>query len=358
EVFVFTPKGEVLSLRAGSTPIDFAYAIHTEVGNHCVGAKANGVIVPLSYELKLGDRVEILTQKSATPSRDWLNLVKTPSARSKIRAYFSKVSRSDDLQEGRDRLAREMKKHGIGISSAQSSRAMKLVSEHLGYNNLEDMLVNLGTGKESPQHVANRLLKILVDRGEEEAATPALGVSDFSTGVLPPMLTSVQRPKKHEAHSSNGVVVKGLNDVLVRLSRCCNPVPGDRIMGFVTRGRGVSVHRADCPNAVELMKEPDRIIEVSWEAGKPSGTSYSVEVLIEAVDRMFLLRDVTSVISDMGANVLTSQSTSHSDGMSEMRFLFQVSDVSNIEPILRRLRNVDGVFTAERTISGAKKRED
>ena len=149
EVFVFTPKGEVMSLRAGSTPVDFAYAIHTEVGNRCVGAKVNGAIVPLTYELQLGDRVEILTQKSATPSRDWLNIVKTPSARNKIRSYFSKVSRSDDLQEGRDRLTREMKKHGIGISSANSMRAIKTISEHMGYNSPDDMLVNIGTGKES-----------------------------------------------------------------------------------------------------------------------------------------------------------------------------------------------------------------
>ena len=163
EVFVFTPKGEVMSLRAGSTPVDFAYAIHTEVGNHCVGAKVNGAIVPLTYELQLGDRVEILTQKSATPSRDWLNIVKTSSARNKIRGFFSKASRSDDLQIGRDRLTREMKKHGVGISSANSMRAIKTISEHMGYKSPDDMLVNIGTGKESPQHVGNRLLKLLVD---------------------------------------------------------------------------------------------------------------------------------------------------------------------------------------------------
>ncbi len=165
EVFVFTPKGEVMSLRAGATPVDFAYAIHTEVGNHCVGAKVNGSIVPLSYRLQVGDRVEILTQKSASPSRDWLTMVKTPSARSKIRSYFSKVSRSDDLQLGRDKLTREMRKHGLGISSAQSMRAIKSVADAMGFNDPDDMFVQLGTGKESAQHVANRLLKILVDKG-------------------------------------------------------------------------------------------------------------------------------------------------------------------------------------------------
>ena len=321
EVFVFTPKGEVMSLRAGSTPVDFAYAIHTEVGNHCVGAKVNGSIVPLTYELQLGDRVEILTQKSASPSRDWLTLVKTPSARSKIRSYFSKISRSDDLQFGRDKLTREMRKHGMGISSAQSMRAIKTVSEHLGYNDPDDMLVNIGTNKESAQHVANRLLKILVDRGTAADEMPGLGASEISTGVLPPMLTSVKRPKKHEAHTSNGVVVKGIDDVLVRLSRCCNPVPGDEILGFVTRGRGVSVHRADCPNAQELMSHPERIIEVSWDGSPSKGTSFKVEVFIEALDRMNLLRDVTVILSEMGANVLSCSTSSHRDGMVEMRFL-------------------------------------
>ena len=352
EVFVFTPKGEVMSLRAGSTPVDFAYAIHTEVGNHCVGAKVNGAIVPLTYELQLGDRVDILTQKSASPSRDWLNLVKTPSARSKIRSYFSKVSRGDDLQNGRDKLTREMRKHGLGISSAQSMRAIKTVSEHLGYNDPDDMLVNIGTNKESAQHVANRLLKILVDRGTEADELPGLGASEISTGVLPPMLTSVKRPKKHEAHTSNGVVVKGIDDVLVRLSRCCNPVPGDDILGFVTRGRGVSVHRADCPNAQDLMNHPERIIEVSWDGAPSKGTSFKVEVFIEALDRMNLLRDVTVILSEMGANVLSCTTSSHRDGMVEMRFLFQVSDISHIDLVLKKLRSIDGVFDARRMVAG------
>lgn len=352
EVFVFTPKGEVMSLRVGSTPVDFAYAIHTEVGNHCVGAKVNGSIVPLTYELQLGDRVEILTQKSANPSRDWLNLVKTPSARSKIRAYFSKVNRSDDLQNGRDKLTREMRKHGLGISSAQSMRAVKTVSEHLGYNDPDDMLVQIGTNKESATHVSNRLLKILVDRAEKDAETPGFGSSDMSTGKLPPMITSVKRPKKHEAHTSNGIVVKGIDDVLVRLSRCCNPVPGDEILGFVTRGRGVSVHRADCPNAQDLMQHPERIIEVSWENEPKQNASYKVEVFIEALDRMNLLRDVTVVLADMGANVLSSTTASHRDGMVEMRFLFQVSDISYIDKITTKLRGVEGVFDARRMLPG------
>ncbi len=353
EVFVFTPKGEVMSLRAGSTPVDFAYAIHTEVGNRCVGAKVNGSIVPLSYELQVGDRVEVLTQKSATPSRDWLNMVKTPSARSKIRSYFSKASRSDDMQFGRDKLTREMRKHGIGISSAQSMRAMKTVAEHLGYRDADDMLVQIGTGKESAQHVANRLLKILVDRGTKEAGEPGIGASEISTGKLPPMLTSVQRPKRHEVHSSHGVVVKGVGDVLVRLSRCCNPVPGDKIIGFVTRGRGVSVHRFDCPNAHDLQQHPERIIEVSWGDEPAKNASYQVEVYLEALDRLSLLRDVTATLADMGTNVVSSTTSTQRDGVVEMRFVFQVSDVSLIDTVLTKLSAVEGVFTAMRTLPGS-----
>ena len=347
EVYVFTPKGEAMSLRAGSTPVDFAYAIHTEVGNHCVGAKVNGSIVPLSYQLQVGDRVEVLTQKSASPSRDWLNIVKTPSARSKIRSYFSKITRSDDMQMGRDMLVREMRKHGLGLSSAQSMRALKLVAEALGFKDPDEMYVHIGTGKEKAQHVTNRLLKILVDKGNEEAEKPTVGTSASSTGIMAPMLTSVKRPKKHETHSSQGIVVKGVDDVLVRLSRCCNPVPGDDILGFVTRGRGVSVHRADCPNALDLKRHPERIIEVEWE-GTPTAATYQVEIYIEALDRMNLLLDVTRVISEMGANVLSCNTTTHRDGMVEMRFLFQLSDLAVIERMTKRLSAIDGVFDARR----------
>ena len=352
EVFVFTRTGEARSLRAGSSPVDFAYAIHTEVGNHCVGAKVNGKIVPLTYKLQTGDRVEILTQKSATPSRGWLQIVKTPSARTKIRNYFSKVTRGDDLQLGHEKLAREMRKHGIGISNAQSLRAIKSVAENLGFKESDDMIVAIGAGKESAQHVANRLLKLLVDRGTREAKMPDIGMSGMATGKMPPMITSVARPKRHETHSASGVVVKGLDDVLVRLSRCCNPVLGDDIIGFVTRGRGVSVHRADCPNAKDLMKEPERIIEVEWEASPSVTTTFRVEVNIEAMDRMNLLRDVVAALAEEGVNVLSSSSSISRDGIARMRFLLQVGDVAHVEDILLRLLDVDGVFEARRMFPG------
>lgn len=349
EVFVFTPAGDVMSLRSGSTPVDFAYNVHSEVGNHCVGAKVNGAIVPLSYELQMGDRVEILTQKSATPSRDWIKMVKTPSARSKLRSYFSKVSRSDDLIQGRDKLAREMKKHGFGLGSTSSVRAQKSVAEQMGYKDVEDMMVAIGAGKETVLHVANRLLKILNPQPVDD--TPSIPM--MSSGVMPPLITSVKRPNvRRKAHASNGVIVAGLENAPVRLSRCCNPVPGDAIIGFVTRGRGVSVHRADCPNAKDLMRDQGRLIKVEWEATAETTSSYQVEVFIEALDRMNLLRDIINTLSDTGVNVLVSNTVSHSDGIVEMRYLFQVSQVSHIENILESLLRIDGVFDARRMLPG------
>lgn len=352
EVYVFTPNGDVKTLRAGATPVDFAYAVHTEVGNHCVGAKVNGSIVPLTYELKMGDRVEVLTSKSATPSRDWLNIVSTPSARNKIRSYFSKASRSSDRQVGHDMLMREMRKHGFGISNARATRALKSVAEAMGFNDSDDMFVQLARGKESAQHIANRLLKLLVDSAKEEEVKPRIGTGEASTGVMAPMLTSVKRPKKHETHSSNGVVVKGIDDVLIRLSRCCNPVPGDEIVGFVTRGRGVSVHRADCPNADDLRRNPERLIEVSWEGSPSRSALYKVEIYIEALDRMNLLLDVTRVLSELGANVLSCTTNTHRDGMVEMRFLFEISDLTKIDKSLNEIEKIDGVFEAKRMMSG------
>ena len=349
EVFVFTPAGEVMSLRAGSTPVDFAYSVHTEVGNHCVGAKVNGSIVPLSYELQTGDRVEILTQKSATPSRDWLKLVKTPSARSKLRQYFSKVSRSDDMIVGREKLAREMKKHGLGLGSTVSIRAQKQVCETLGYKDIDDMMVAIGAGKETVLHITNRLVKILMPEVEEESH-PELAM--LPNGAMPPMITTVRRQPKRRAHASNGVVVEGIDSAPVRLSKCCNPVPGDDIIGFITRGRGVSVHRADCPNATDLMRDPGRLIKVAWEDTAETTASYQIEVFIEALDRMNLLRDIINTLSDTGVNVLASNTVSHSDGIVEMRYLFQVSQISNIEYILGELRKIDGVFDARRMLPG------
>ena len=354
EVFVFTPKGEVKNLRAGSTPIDFAYAIHTEVGNKCVGAKVNGSIVPLSYCLNMGDRVEILTQKSARPSRGWLAMVKTPSARSKIRAYFSRISRSDDIAAGRDKLAHEMRKHSVGIANGAALRALSDVAAHMGYRDSEDLFVSLGTGKESLLAVSRRLLSEL--GLSQSAAVPALESAPGTT--LPPMLTQVTRaaslaaPKRRMQGSSHGVVVKGFSNMLVRLSKCCNPVPGDDILGFITRGRGVSVHRSNCPNAKDLLSEPGRIIDVVWATTPDPSTSYKIDVHIVALDKMTILRDVAAVFSEEGASVLSSSSSRQKDGFIQMRFLFQLSDVSHVDDVLIKLLDVEGVLEARRMKAG------
>jgi GTP pyrophosphokinase len=351
EVFVFTPKGEVIRLRVGSTPIDFAYAIHTEVGNHCVGAKVNGIIVPLSYELQMGDRVEVLTLNSSGPSRDWLTIVKTPSARSKIRAYFSRISKDDDILHGREILGREMRKHGMGISSARSAKALKAVSEALGHKDPDDLMALIGTGKQSARQVANRLLKEITTEQQGAAAQTSpekmLGLIT-PDAALEPMKPRSARPAK----SSTGVIVKGLDDVLVRLSHCCNPVPGDEIIGFVTRGRGVTVHRVSCPNARALMSTPERIIEVEWAADSPSREAYQVEVSIEAIDRLRLYQDVTVALGSSGVNILSATMVTHKDGIVEMRYLFEVSEIAHIEKILRELRGIEGVIDARRAMPG------
>ncbi len=219
----------------------------------------------------------------------------------------------------------------------------------MGFKDIDDMLVAIGAGKEKVAHVSNRLLEILDPTPDEDAA-PELSMV---TGVASvPMLTTVKRARKRKAHAPNGIVVTGLDDAPVRLSKCCNPVPGDDIIGFVTRGRGVSVHRADCPNAKALLQESGRIIQVEWEDAPSKETSYQVEVYVGAIDRMNLLRDIINALSDTGVNVLASSTSSHTDGLVEMRYLFQVSQVSNIEKVLADLRGINGVFEARRMLPG------
>jgi GTP pyrophosphokinase len=365
EVFVFTPKGEVVKLRNGSTPIDFAYAIHTEVGNHCVGAKVNGSIVPLTYELQMGDRVEVLTLNSSGPSRDWLNIVKTPSARSKIRAYFSKINKDDDILRGREMLGREMRKHGMGISSTRPAKALKVVAESLGHRDPDDLMALIGTGKQSARQVANKLLKEIA--AEQQGATTSTsheklldlgGLPGADAAALEPLRAQTARgttrgPQgSRGGKGSSGVIVTGLDDVLVRLSHCCNPVPGDEIIGFVTRGRGVTIHRVNCSNARALMSTPERIIEVEWAANDQGREAYSVEIFIEAIDRLRLYQDVTVALGSSGVNILSADMVTHKDGIVEMRYLFEVSEIAHIEKILREVRGIEGVIDARRTLPG------
>jgi GTP pyrophosphokinase len=336
EVFVFTPKGDVVSLRKGSTPIDFAYQIHTEIGHHTVGAKVNGSIVPLGYELQMGDRVDIMTNKSSGPSRDWLNIVRTSSARSKIRTFFSKASRTDDLAHGKDELQKILRKQGLSIGSSGGQKALAHVAKELNFAEADDLVAHIGAGKVSAKMVVGKLIKQLAGT-EQVPVEPEKPEFTLAT----PMIAPRSRRK-----SPTGVRVKGIDDLLVRLARCCNPVPGDPLIGFVTRGRGVSVHRADCPNAHELLSTPERIIEVEWDSG--ASTTYQVEIYIEARDRTALLRDVTVALAEAGVSVVSANISTDKQGIATMRFLFELGNMEQLGAVLQRVRQLDGVFAADR----------
>jgi GTP diphosphokinase / guanosine-3',5'-bis(diphosphate) 3'-diphosphatase len=348
EVFVFTPNGEAKSLRLGSTPVDFAYSIHTEVGFHCVGAKVNGQIVPLTYKLKTGDRVEILMQKSSTPSRDWLNFVKTPSARAKIRSYFSKITKEDDLQKGHDMLVSEMRKNGVGLTSAQANRSIAELACNMKLNSKDELLIKIGSGKESVKSIASKLLKMMVDNGQDDKSQDLLNNIKMATGKMPKMLTNSRHLLKKSAHTSNGIVVKGIDDVLVRLSKCCNPVPGDDIIGFITRGRGVSVHRSNCPNAQDLKKNPERLIHVEWDTEPSSDVVYTVEIGVDAIDRLGLVGDVSNKLSEMGVNFLNFSACTKKNDISTIKFTMQVAELSLIDKILESLVDIEGVIDVYR----------
>ena len=361
EIFVFTPKGEVMSLRAGSTPLDFAYAVHTEVGNHCVGAKVNGSVVSLTRPLATGDRIEILTNKNAKPSRDWVNIVRTPSARAKIRKYFAASTKSDDADTGRSELARELRKRGYGISTPRSVKALGRVAEQQSFKTVDDMLAAIANGKLTAKSVANKAQAILEEgspaeilaaqqkaQAEEKAAREQFFTSDTAAPMTAPRHTGSRAAQKRR--NSCGVVVKGDPDLLVHLARCCNPVAGDDIVGFVTRGRGVSVHRANCPNVKSLMEHPERLIGVEWDTS--GATQFQVEIMVEATDRMGLLKDVTQAAGGAGGNILSAATSTSAQGVARLRFLVAISDASLLDTLLASVGRVPSVYDARRIMPG------
>jgi GTP pyrophosphokinase len=333
EVFVFTPKGKVVTLPTGATPVDFAYTIHTDVGHRCIGARVNGRLVPLDSALHSGDTCEVFTSKveGAGPSRDWLQYVQTPRARSKIRQWFSRERRVDAIDAGREDLIKAMRREGLPVQKLASSPMLVKVAESLNYTDLESLHAAVGENHVSAKAVVQRLQKEL--RGGEDQ--------------LP---VTVQRPPRARRNASSGVHVEGLDDVMVRLSRCCTPVPGDEIMGFVTRGRGVSVHRTDCANALSLRSQNDRVIEVEWDNDAPG--NYIVGVEIEALDRSKLLRDVADVLSEHHVNILACTSQTQADRIARLRFEFELADPSHLDHILSAVKRVGSVYDAARVLPG------
>jgi GTP pyrophosphokinase len=336
EVFVFTPKGMVITLPTGGTPVDFAYSIHTEVGHRCIGARVNGRLVPLESALQSGDTCEIFTSKveGAGPSRDWLQFVQTPRARSKIRQWFSRERRVDAIDAGKDELVKALRRDGLPVQKLTNSPVLVKVAESLNYADLEALHAALGEGHVSAKAVVQRVQREL--RGGEEQ--------------LP---VTVQRPPRARSrrNAAAGVHVEGLDDVMVRLSRCCTPVPGDEIMGFVTRGRGVSVHRTDCANAMSLQSQVDRVIDVEWDHDAPG--TYVVGVEIEALDRSKLLRDVAEVLSEHHVNILACTTQTQPDRIARLRFEFELADPDHLDSILGAVKRVGSVYDAARVLPGA-----
>ena len=334
QVFVFTPKGDVMNLPAGSTPVDFAYAVHTEVGHRTIGAKVSGRLVPLDYELRTGDTVEILTSKAQGegPSQDWLKFVVTPRARTKVRQWFSRERREDALDEGRDALQRAMRKQNVPFKRLATEETLERVAEDMKFPSLESLYIAVGEGHVSPQSIIARLSRIVTGTTEEDVTQVPLA-----------------RPVRIERPDiSSGIVVPGSADVWVKLARCCTPVPGDEIMGFVTHGQGVSVHRTDCPNTKALSKEPERLIEVTWRAGK--STSFVVSVQVEALDRTRLLSDVATVLSDHHVNIISATSTLGRDRVATLRFTFELADITHLSGVLAAVKKIENVYDAYRVV--------
>ena len=336
EVFVFTPKGEVKSLAAGATPLDFAYEIHTDVGHRCVGAKVNGKIVPLHYELQSGDICEVLTSKKERgPSRDWLSLVKTTRAQSKIRAWFKRERREDSERTGREILQEGLKRQGLPPQKLAGSPLLADVIREMGFKKADDFYIALGQAKISSKVVVNKIMQRL--KQGESAVEPQ--------GAAAELLERRETPKKTAASSSYGIRVKGIDDVMLRLAKCCRPVPGDPIVGYISLGKGITIHHQDCKNARALQKNPERFTGVSWDG--EAASSFRVEIEIDAWDRTRLLEDLSRTFAETGINILEARCTV-AHPMVKNRFVVEVGDTQALKTCIQRLRNIESVFDAYR----------
>ena len=335
EVYVFTPKGRVIGLPSGATPVDFAYAVHTEIGQRVMGAKVNDRLVPLDTVLGSGDTVEVLTSKNADagPSKDWLNFVTSQRARSKIRGWFTKERRDEAIESGREALAKVVRKKNLPLHRVLSAQNLSEVAHMLRYDSVDDLYAALGEGHVSTQSVLEKFIALM----DESAA-------DDDVFTVP-----IKKPSSSSSNDS-GVLVRGAPDILVKLAKCCTPVPGDPIVGFVTRGNGVSVHRGDCPNVKGFDGELERMIEVEWNTiGK---SVFRVHIQVEALDRSGLLSDITRVLSEHHVNILSATVNTDSQRLATSRYVFEMSDASHLDRLLQAVRRIEAVYDVYRVNSG------
>jgi len=334
EVFVFTPKGSVVALPGGSTPVDFAFSVHTDVGLRCAGAKVNGRLVPLESKLNNGDVVEIVTNKgeNAGPSRDWLNFVKSPRARSKIKAWFSKERREEAIDAGRESIARQMRKAGLPLQKIFAGHSLLELAHEMHYADIEALYSAVGDGHVSAASIVEKLMASL---GAEDSH-PEPTIENIPTGV------------QTTRRTSSAIEVEGVDDVLVKLARCCTPVPGDSIMGFITKGSGISVHREDCINALDLRRnQSERVVGVKWLPGAAS--VFLVNIQVEALDRARLLADVTRTLSEQHVNILSAAVSTSKDRVAISRFTFEMADAKHLDSVLAAVRGIEGVYDVYRT---------
>jgi GTP pyrophosphokinase len=337
EVYVFTPHGKVIGLPAGATPVDFAYAVHTEVGHRTMGAKVNGRLVPLDTALSSGEVVEVFTSKNpdAGPSKDWLAFVKSPRARNKIKQWFTKERREEAIEQGKDAIARAMRKQNLPLQKLMGQDSFSEVAAQMRYEDVSALYAAVGEGHVSTQSVLEKVVANLQSESE----------NDESELPIP-----IKGRARQLRHNESGVLVRGAPDILVKLAKCCTPVPGDAIVGFVTRGSGVSVHQADCNNVASLVAQPERMIEVDW--APTSSSVFLVQIQVEALDRAGLLSDVTRVLSQHHVNILAATGTPTRDRLALSRFLFETGDTTHLDRVLNAVRRIDQVYDVYRVSAG------
>ena len=333
EVYVFTPKGRVIGLPAGATPVDFAYAVHTEIGHRTMGAKVNGRLMPLETELKSGDVVEVFTSKNpdAGPSQDWLTFVKSTRARNKIRGWFTKERREEAVEQGKESIARAMRKQNLPLQRLMSQESFTQVAHQLRYEDVSALYAAVGEGHVSTQSVLEKVTALVAV--EEDTSTGAIELPG-------------QAPVREARGGDSGILVRGASDILVKLARCCTPVPGDPIVGFVTRGSGVSVHRKDCVNVKALGADPERFVDVEWAPTTKS--VFRVQIQVEALDRSGLLSDVTRVLSEHHVNILSATVTTTDERLALSRFVFEMGDSVHLDRVLNAVRRIDAVYDVYR----------